>query len=46
VRQAERELDRAQRRLEKANQALVRACDKEADAGKRVEQAEATAGRP
>jgi hypothetical protein len=46
VRQAERELARAQRRLEKAKQALVRARDKEADAGKRVEQAEATARRP
>jgi hypothetical protein len=46
VRQAERELERAQRRLEKANQALVRAREREADAGKRVEGAEATAGRP
>jgi hypothetical protein len=46
VRQAERELERAQRRLEKAKQALVRARDKEADAGKRVEQAEATVRRP
>lgn len=46
VRQAERELERAQRRLEKAQQALARAHDKEADAGKRVEQAEASAGRP
>jgi hypothetical protein len=45
VRQAERELERAQRRLEKAKQALVRARGKEADAGKRVEQAEASAGR-
>jgi hypothetical protein len=45
VRQAERELERAQRRLEKAKQALVRARGKEADAGKRVEQAEAIAGR-
>jgi chromosome segregation ATPase len=45
VRQAERELERAQRRLEKAKQALVRARDKEADAGKRVERAQATAGR-
>jgi hypothetical protein len=46
VRQAERELESAQRRLERAKQALVRARDKEADAGKRVEQAEATARRP
>jgi hypothetical protein len=46
VRQAERELDRAQRQLEKTKQALVRARDKEADAGKRVEQAEARARRP
>jgi hypothetical protein len=46
VRQAERELERAQRRLERAKQALERARDKEAGAGKRVEQAEASANRP
>jgi hypothetical protein len=46
VRQAERELQRAQRRLEKAKQALARAHDKEADAGKRAVQAQASAGRP
>jgi hypothetical protein len=46
VRQAERELERARRRLERAQQALERARDKEADAGKRVKQAEATATRP
>jgi hypothetical protein len=46
VRQAERELERAQRRLGRAEQALERARDKEADAGKRVEQAEASANRP
>jgi hypothetical protein len=46
LRQAERELERVQWRLEKAKQALVRASDEEADAGKRVEQAEATARRP
>jgi hypothetical protein len=46
VRQAERELESAQRRLEKARRALVRAREKEADAGKRVEQARATARRP
>jgi chromosome segregation ATPase len=45
VRQAERELERAQRQLEKAKQALARIRDKEADAAKRVEQAEATTGR-
>src|SRR4029077_7498245 len=46
VRQAELELERAQRRLEKGQQALERALEKEADAEKRVEQAEATARRP
>jgi hypothetical protein len=46
VTQAERELERAQQRLERAKQALERAHNKEADAGKRVEQAEATARRP
>jgi flagellar motility protein MotE (MotC chaperone) len=46
VKQAERELERAQRRLERANEALERARDKEADAGKRVEQADGTARRP
>ena len=46
MRQAERELERAQRGLEKAKQALVRPRDREADAGKRVERAEATGGRP
>jgi hypothetical protein len=45
MRQAEQELDRAERRLEKAKRALVGARDKEAEAAKRVEQAEATAGR-
>jgi hypothetical protein len=42
VREAERELERAQRRLQRATQALERARAKEADAGKRVEQAEAS----
>jgi chromosome segregation ATPase len=46
VRQAEGELERAQRRLERAKQTLERARDKEADAGKRVEQTEASANRP
>jgi len=46
VREAERELERAHRRLERAKQALERARDKEADAGKRLAQAEATANRP
>ena len=46
VKQAEMELERAQRRLDKAKQALERARDREADAGKRVEEAEATAKRP
>jgi hypothetical protein len=46
VGQAERELARAQRRLESANQTLARARDKEADAGKRVEQAQASANGP
>jgi hypothetical protein len=46
VRQAERELERAQRRLDRAKQALERARDNEAVAGKRVEQAEASADRP
>ena len=46
VRHAERELERAQGRLERAKQALERARNKEADAAKRVEQAEATARRP
>jgi hypothetical protein len=43
VKQAELELERTQRRLEKAEQALARARDEEADAGKRVEAAEAIA---
>jgi predicted nucleic acid-binding Zn-ribbon protein len=46
VKQAERELERAQRRLERAKQTLERALEKEAGAGKRVEQAEASANRP
>jgi hypothetical protein len=46
VRQAEGELERAQRRLDRAKQTLERARDQETDAGKRVEQAEASANRP
>jgi hypothetical protein len=46
LREAERELEGAQRRLERAKQALERARDREADARRRVEQAEETARPP